>query len=147
MTREETSKYTDPLADGTARIFSFVMDAKSLITVPGLPGDADRAGLVEINGIAWTGRGKITRVDVSTDGGKTWQPAKLMIRCCRSAHTRFRLPVEMDRRRGGAHEPRDRRDRLRAADATQCCSRRAGQSTAYHFNNIRAWKVAAPTGP
>ena len=45
MTREETSKYTDPMADGTARMFSFLMDARSLITYPGLSGDAQpRAG-------------------------------------------------------------------------------------------------------
>ena len=37
MTREETSKYTDPMADGTARIFSFLMDARSLITYPAYP--------------------------------------------------------------------------------------------------------------
>src|SRR5438034_6161928 len=37
MTREETSKYTDPLGDGTARMFSFVMDAKSIITFPAYP--------------------------------------------------------------------------------------------------------------
>ena len=37
MTREETAKYTDPLPDGTARIFSLDMDAKSLITEPSFP--------------------------------------------------------------------------------------------------------------
>ena len=37
MTREETSKYTDPMADGTARLFSFLMDARSLITYPAYP--------------------------------------------------------------------------------------------------------------
>ena len=46
MTREETSKYTDPLPDGTARIFSLDMDAKSLITEPSFPDRADRARLV-----------------------------------------------------------------------------------------------------
>jgi hypothetical protein len=71
MTREETSKYTDPMADGTARIFSFLMDARSLITYPAYPVTVSR-GWIEINGIAWTGSGKIRRVDVSTDGGGTW---------------------------------------------------------------------------
>ena len=58
MTREETSKYTDPLADGTARQFSFVMDARSIITSPSYPRDLER-GWIEIRGIAWSGRGKI----------------------------------------------------------------------------------------
>ena len=89
MTREETSKYTDPMADGTARIFSFLMDARSLITYPAYPVTLSR-GWVEINGIAWTGSGKIQRVDVSTDGGATWAPAKLQEPVLSKAHTRFR---------------------------------------------------------
>jgi sulfane dehydrogenase subunit SoxC len=77
MTREETSKYTDLLADGKARQFSFDMEAKSVITFPSgemkLPG----AGFYEIQGMAWTGRGRVQSVDVSVDGGKTWYPAHL----------------------------------------------------------------------
>src|SRR5262249_13770261 len=64
MTREETSKYTDPLADGEAREFSFVMDARSVITSPAYPHTVD-PGWIEIRGIAWSGRGVIRRVDVS----------------------------------------------------------------------------------
>ena len=89
MTREETSKYTDPMADGTARIFSFLMDARSLITYPAYPVTLSR-GWIEINGIAWTGSGKIARVDVSTDGGATWTPSKLQQPVLSKAHTRFR---------------------------------------------------------
>src|SRR4051812_25876279 len=89
MTREETSKYTDPMADGTARLFSFLMDARSLITYPAYPVTLSR-GWVEINGIAWTGSGKIRRVDVSTDGGATWAQARLQEPVLSKAHTRFR---------------------------------------------------------
>ena len=89
MTREETSKYTEPMADGSARMFSFLMDARSLITYPSYPATLTR-GWVEINGIAWTGSGKITRVDVSTDGGATWTAAKLQEPVLSKAHTRFR---------------------------------------------------------
>ena len=89
MTREETSKYTDPMADGTARIFSFLMDARSLITYPAYPVTVT-PGWIEINGIAWTGSGKIRRVDVSTDGGATWTAAKLQEPVLPKAHTRFR---------------------------------------------------------
>src|ERR1051325_7365243 len=76
MTREETSKYTDPLANGTARMFSFIMDARSLITYPTYPVRVG-SGWIEIQGIAWSGNGRITRVDVSTDEGKTWTAAEL----------------------------------------------------------------------
>ncbi len=75
MTREETSKYTDLLADGKARQFSFVMEAKSVITFPSgemkLPGP----GFYNVTGLAWSGRGRIQQVDVSADAGKTWHPA------------------------------------------------------------------------
>src|SRR5256884_1816313 len=89
MTREETSKYTEPMADGSARMFSFLMDARSLITYPAFPVTLTR-GWSEINGIAWSGSGKIARVDVSTDGGATWSAAKLQEPVLPKAHTRFR---------------------------------------------------------
>ena len=77
MTREETSKYTDLLADGRARMFSLEMEAKSVITFPSgemkLPGP----GFYNIQGLAWTGRGRVQSVDVSVDDGKTWYPAHL----------------------------------------------------------------------
>ena len=72
MSREETSKYTDLMPDGTARQFTFDMEAKSIITRPS-GGDTLVAGaLYELTGIAWTGRGTIASVEVTTDGGATW---------------------------------------------------------------------------
>lgn len=92
MTREETSKYTDLLGDGKARQFSFTMEAKSVITFPSgemkLPGP----GFYEITGLAWSGRGKIERVEVSTDGGKTWALASLQDPILPVCTTRFRFP-------------------------------------------------------
>jgi sulfane dehydrogenase subunit SoxC len=77
MTREETSKYTDLLGNGKARIFSLDMDAKSVITFPSgdmkLPGP----GFYNIHGFAWTGRGRVQQIDVSVDGGTTWHPARI----------------------------------------------------------------------
>jgi sulfane dehydrogenase subunit SoxC len=77
MTREETSKYTDLMANGKARQFTLEMDAKSVITFPSgdmkLPG----RGLYNVTGLAWSGRGRMQSVDVSVDGGKTWYPARL----------------------------------------------------------------------
>src|SRR3981081_722374 len=77
-TREETSKYTDLITTtGKSRMFTFTMEAKSVITFPSgemkLPG----AGFYEITGVAWSGWGKIARVEVSTDEGKSWSLASL----------------------------------------------------------------------
>ena len=96
MTREETSKYTDLLNGGKARQFTFTMDAKSVITFPSgamkLPGQ----GFYEITGLAWSGRGRIRQVDVSTDGGASWQSAKLQTPVLPVCHTRFRFPWRWD---------------------------------------------------
>ena len=68
--REETSKYTDLMPDGKAREFTFYMEAKSIITRPSGGQKLSQPGFHEISGIAWSGHGKIKRVDVSVDGGK-----------------------------------------------------------------------------
>jgi sulfane dehydrogenase subunit SoxC len=92
MTREETSKYTDLVQGGKARQFTFVMEAKSVITFPSgdmkLPGP----GFYEVTGLAWSGRGKVKRVEVSTDGGQSWHLAALEEPVLPICHTRFRYP-------------------------------------------------------
>ncbi|HEY7036087.1 MAG TPA: sulfite dehydrogenase, partial [Thermomicrobiales bacterium] len=96
QTRWETAHYTDLMSDGTARQFTFVMEAKSVITAPSggqrLPGP----GFVEITGLAWSGRGKVARVEVSTDGGASWAPAALQEPVLPMAWTRFRFPWHWD---------------------------------------------------
>lgn len=92
MTREETSKYTDLLENGKARQFTFVMEAKSVITFPSGEMKLPARGFYEITGLAWSGRGVVKRVDVSTDGGKTWQLAALQEPVRPICTTRFRFP-------------------------------------------------------
>ena len=75
--REETSKYTDLLEDGKAREFTWVMDAKSVITNPSPEMPMRRKGHQLLKGLAWSGRGAIKRVDISLDGGRNWQSARL----------------------------------------------------------------------
>jgi sulfane dehydrogenase subunit SoxC len=88
--REETSKYTDTMENGTSRKWTWVMDAKSVVTAPSpqMPITHGNGPLV-ITGLAWSGRGAITGVDVSTDGGKTWMPARLAAPGQDMALTRF----------------------------------------------------------
>ena len=141
-TREETSKYTDPLGDGTARQFSFTMDAKSVITFPSYPYALPDRGWWELKGLAWSGRGRITRVDVSTDGGRTWVEAALQGPILPKCTVCFRHLFEW---RGS-----DTILLSRAVDETgyvqptvhQLWAAR-GPSTSYHQNHQRAWKIAS----
>lgn len=141
FTRNETAKYTDPLADGTVRYFSFVMDAKSVITSPSYPARVT-AGWWPVSGIAWTGRGRITRVEVSTDGGTSWHDAQLQTPSLDRSHVRF---VHMWQWTGAPT-----RLMSRATDETGYVQpslaeyqRARGPGTDYHFNAIRAWDVTA----
>jgi sulfane dehydrogenase subunit SoxC len=142
MFRDETSKYTDPLPNDTARQFSFLLDAKSVITSPAFPFKLTGAGWWPIRGLAWSGRGKIDRVDVSTDGGKSWTTAELIGPALSKAHTRFQLMWRWD--------GKPARIMSRAIDETGYVqptlaeyTRVRGAGTDYHFNAIRAWDVAA----
>jgi sulfane dehydrogenase subunit SoxC len=93
--REETSKYTDVMANGVARKWTWVMDAKSVITSPSPQSPIKHgAGPVVISGLAWSGHGQITRVDVSKDGGMTWETARLGKQGDSKALTRFYLDTD-----------------------------------------------------
>jgi sulfane dehydrogenase subunit SoxC len=142
MTREETSKYTDPLPDGTARQFTYAMEAKSLITRPSGGQTVAGPGFWEVAGIAWSGRGRITRVEVSADGGMSWADAQLQDPVLPIAHTRFRFPWVWDgaeatllsRATDETGYVQPSRDQLIAV---------RGTGSIYHYNGIQAWRVAA----
>ncbi len=89
-TREETSKYTDLMPDGRARQFNYVLEAKSVITHPCPENPIRGRGFYEVSGLAWSGRGKVKRVDVSFDGGVNWQTAALQQPVLSKCLTRFR---------------------------------------------------------
>ena len=140
MTREETSKYTDPLGDGnTVRQFSFVMDARSIITDPAFPRVIE-PGWHENRGLAWSGRGRITAVDVSADGGTTWQAATLQGPVLPKAHVRFRHRWEWS---GSPAEIMSRAtDETGYVQPTWEALRAArGPRTRYHQNPITSWTV------
>ena len=141
MTRDETSKYTDSMPDGTAREFTFVMEAKSVVTFPSGGQKLAGAGFYELTGLAWSGRGRIDRVEVSTDGS-TWQDAELSEPRLPAALTRFRLPWRWDGREAVVQS--------RATDETgyvqpshEALVAVRGPHYEYHNNCIRPWKVLA----
>jgi sulfane dehydrogenase subunit SoxC len=142
MSRDETSKYTDPLPNETARQFSFVMDAKSTITYPTYPVQLARRGWLEIRGLAWSGRGRIRAVDVSTDGGRTWTAATLHEPVLSKAVTAFTLPWEWNGDRTTLMSRAVDETGYVQPDLEQFRTGR-GVGTDYHYNHVRAWTVEA----
>jgi sulfane dehydrogenase subunit SoxC len=92
MSRSETAKYVDLMPDGRSWQFSFVMEAKSVITRPAGGQSLPGPGAYEITGLAWSGRGRITQVEVSSDGGRTWTNAVLNGPVLPKSLTRFAVP-------------------------------------------------------
>jgi sulfane dehydrogenase subunit SoxC len=111
QTREETSKYTDLMPDGTARQFTFVMEAKSVTTFPSGGQLLRESGFYEISGLAWSGRVRITRVDVSTDDDASWEEARLQPPVLTKCLTRFCRGLELGWRSSAIAKPHGRRDR------------------------------------
>lgn len=139
MTREETSKYTYPVKD-KIRMFSFELDARSIITYPSYPHKVSK-GWVEIRGIAWSGRGKVEKVEVSTDAGKTWQLANLQEPVLSKAHTYFRYLWDW---KGEATEILSRvTDETGYLQPTlaQLVEARGVNLGGYHMNPITAWQI------
>ena len=91
-TKDETSKYTDPMSNGMARQFTFEMGVKSIITNPSATMKLPIPGLYQISGIAWSGAGRILRVEISSDGGKNWFNATLDGESQPHSLVRFRAP-------------------------------------------------------
>src|SRR3954453_10047089 len=77
MTKDETSKYTITLPDGKSLQFVLPQEGKSVITQPSPGLTMKGPGLYEISGLAWSGYGRITNVEVSAGGGQSWAPAAL----------------------------------------------------------------------
>ncbi len=139
--REETSKYTDLLEDGRARRFTWVMDAKSVITSPSPQAPIRHGkGWTVISGVAWSGRGSIPRVDITLDGGKNWVQARMDGPSFDKSMHRFYYEFEWDGSplllQSRAHDStgyvQPTKDELRAV---------RGTNSIYHNNGIQTWHV------
>ena len=145
MARNETSKYTELLPSGKARQFTFVMEAKSLITSPTLGHKLDKPGLYQISGLAWSGRGKIRQVKVSADGGKTWAEAELQKPILGKCFTRFRIPWQWNGNKTVI--------KSRAIDETGYVQperkelvEQRGRHGYFHYNAIVSWEISTQGG-
>ncbi|PUB18924.1 sulfite dehydrogenase [Yoonia sediminilitoris] len=139
--REETSKYTDLLANGQARRFTWEMDAKSVITSPSPQMPIKHGpGRVVVTGVAWSGRGTIPRVDVTTDGGMNWHQARMSGPSLDKSMHRFYYDFEWDGKplllQSRAHDStgyvQPTKEQLRTV---------RGDNSIYHNNGIQTWAV------
>ncbi len=139
MTRWETAKYTELMPDGKAYQFTLVMEAKSVITYPS-GRQTIHPGFHEISGLAWSGRGRVAKVDITVDGGRTWQSAHLQEPVLPKCHTRFRLPWRWNGQEATLQS--------RCIDETgyvqpsrQDLVKVRGTNSIYHYNAIQSWRV------
>jgi sulfane dehydrogenase subunit SoxC len=142
MTKDETSKYSDLQSDGRSLQFTFPMHVKSVITSPAGGLAMQGPGLYQVSGLAWSAAGRIRRVDVSADGGRTWAEAALADPVLPQAFTRFRIPwqwngdvaVLQSRAIDEAGTVQPTRAKFLAEPAAR---------SRYHNNSIQSWSVTA----
>lgn len=140
QTREETSKYTDLLADGRSRKHTFIMDAKSVVTNPSPQAPLKHKGRNVLTGVAWSGRGTVKRVDVTMDGGRNWQTARIDGPVLDKSMVRFYVDFDWN--------GQELMIQSRAMDSTgyvqpskEELRKVRGVNSIYHNNGIQTWLV------
>ncbi len=140
MAKDETSKYSDLNDEGIATLFTFPMGVKSVITSPSHGMTMGPTGTYQLSGIAWTGAGKIKRVEVSADGGRSWADAALDEHVLSKCLTRFRAAWDWN---GGPavimSRATDEAGNVQPTRGQVLKGRAAGHF--YHYNGIQAWAV------
>jgi len=140
-TKDEALHYVDLMPDGTQRQYSSIQECKSVITTPSGGQTLLDKGFQNVTGLAWSGRGRVKRVDVSFDGGRNWRTARLESPVLPKCLTRFNIdwvweggPVILQSRamdETGYVQPKI--NQLRTVRGTR---------SIYHNNAIQSWKVA-----
>jgi sulfane dehydrogenase subunit SoxC len=140
-TKDEAVHYIDLMPDGSHRQYSGMQEAKSVITSPSGGQLLLDKGFYNITGLAWSGRGRIKRVDVSVDGGRNWRTARIEGPVLTKAFTRFNIDWVWD----GAPAILQSRciDETGYVQPTiQQLRAVRGTRSIYHNNMIQSWKVA-----
>jgi sulfane dehydrogenase subunit SoxC len=140
--RDETSHYTELMPGGKARQFMFLQGAKSAIIRPSFGMTMKGPGLYEISGLAWSGAGRVSKVEVSADGGKSWAAAALTEPVLAKAMTRFRMPWQWDGRPSTLmSRATDEKGGTQPTRTAWIAEYAPGQG--YHFNGIQSWSIEA----
>jgi sulfane dehydrogenase subunit SoxC len=140
--RDETSHYTELMPNGKARQYMFLQGVKSAIIKPSFGMNMKGPGFYEISGLAWSGAGRVSKVEISADGGKSWASAALSAPVLSKALTRFRLAWQWN----GSPSTLMSRATDEKGDVQPTRSAWTSQyapSQFYHFNGIQGWRVEA----
>jgi sulfane dehydrogenase subunit SoxC len=92
MAMNETMQYTMRVAGPKVWQFYFPQEVKSFVTHPSPGLTLKGPGYYEISGLAYSGNGRIAKVMVSADGGKSFAQAALDGPVLSKSLTRFRIP-------------------------------------------------------
>ncbi|WP_340117880.1 sulfite dehydrogenase [Pelagibius sp. 7325] len=141
MTRWETDRYTQLRPDGKAEQFHLHQDVNSVITSPsGMM--SIRPGYNRITGLAWSGHGKVTRVEVSTDGGASWHDAQLNGPVLAKAQTRFQMDWAWN---GNPSRivSRSTDDKGNVQPDRKSFLERVGATALFHYNAQQTWRIGA----
>ncbi len=140
-TKDEVIHYIDLMPDGRHRQYTSIQECKSVITSPSGGQTLLDKGYYNVTGLAWSGRGKIRRVDVSFDGGRNWQTARMETPVLSKCLTRFNIGWKWDGSPAVLQS--------RAIDETGYVQPKINQLRAvrgtrsiYHNNAIQSWKIA-----
>jgi sulfane dehydrogenase subunit SoxC len=139
-TKDETSKYSDLMHDGKSLQFTFVLGVKSVITHPSFGMTMNGPGIYEISGLAWSGSGRIARVDVSDDGGATWKEAHLQAPILSKSVTRFRLPWQWNGQ-SAMLQSRAVDEKGNVQPTRAAWNAIYSPANRYHHNAIQTWNV------
>jgi sulfane dehydrogenase subunit SoxC len=138
--KDEAVHYMDLMPDGMHRQYTSIQECKSVITTPSGGQQLLETGFYNISGMAWSGRGKIKRVDVSVDGGRNWREARMETPVLTKAITRFNIDWVWDGKPAILQS--------RATDETghvqpsyRMLREVRGTRSIYHNNAIQSWKV------
>jgi sulfane dehydrogenase subunit SoxC len=139
-TKDETVHYIDLMPDGQHRQYTSIQECKSVVTTPSGGQTLLDKGFYSVSGLAWSGRGKVKRVDVSVDGGRNWRTARLETPVLSKCLTRFSLDWVWDGKPAIIQS--------RATDETGYVQPNyrqlrtvRGTRSIYHNNAIQSWLV------
>jgi sulfane dehydrogenase subunit SoxC len=140
--KDENIHYIDLMPDGRHRAYTSIQEVKSVITTPSGGQVLLDKGFYSITGLAWSGRGKVAKVDVSVDGGRNWKAARLQAPVMDKCLTRFSLDWSWDGQPALVMS--------RATDSTgqiqptyRALRAVRGRRSIYHNNAIQTWLVQA----